>query len=211
MTDRAPRPVMVGVAGGSGSGKTTVVRRLVEGFRPDPTSVIHHDAYYRDLSDLEPGERDRINFDHPRALETELLVHHLEELRAGRAVEVPSYDFVTHTRKLETGRVDPTRTVIVDGLLVLAEPLIRALLDVRVYVDTAADLRFIRRLERDVRERGRDVDSVIQQYLKYVRPMHLEFVEPSRKHADIVIAEGGRNETGVQWLLNRISAELERA
>jgi len=188
----ADRPVVVGVAGGSGSGKTTVVRSILHQLRPDRVSVIHHDSYYWDYSHLPPDTRARINFDHPDALETSLLVAHLQELLEGRSVEVPVYDFTTHTRTDETVHVRPTEAIIVDGILVLAVPELRRLMDIKIFVDTDADVRFIRRLERDLDERGRSVKSVIEQYQTTVRPMHLEFVEPSKRHADILVPEGER-------------------
>lgn len=198
------RPVVVGVAGGTGSGKTTVVDALVEELAPEPVSVIHHDAYYRDFGHLGPEERDGINFDHPDALETPLLVEHLETLLRGEAVEVPVYDFTTHLRTAETRTVRPTPVVIVDGILVLAEPDLRAAMDIRIYVDTDPDVRFIRRLTRDLEERGRTLESVIEQYVATVRPMHLEFVEPSKRYADLIVPEGGRNQVAVEMLVARL-------
>jgi len=207
---KAP-PVVVGVAGGSGSGKTTVVRKLVEGIeaRGEAAAVIHHDAYYRDFSHLPRHERDRVNFDHPDALETELLVEHLLRLRRGEAVEVPVYDFTTHTRRRKTLLVEPADAVVVDGILILVEPELRAQMDVKVYVDTDADIRFIRRLQRDMDERGRALESVIRQYTGSVRPMHLEFVEPSKRHADVIVPEGGHNRVAVRMLLDTLHSLLE--
>lgn len=202
------RPFLAGVAGGTGSGKTTVVGALVEGLAPAPVSVIHHDAYYRDFGHLDADARDRINFDHPDALETSLLVEHLAALLEGEAVDVPVYDFTTHLRTEETRRVDPTPVVIVDGILVLAEPDLRELLDLRVYVDTDPDIRFIRRLRRDLEERGRTLESVVEQYVTTVRPMHLEFVEPSKRWADLIVPEGGLNEAAVEMLVARLRQVL---
>lgn len=198
------RPFVVGVAGGTGSGKTTVVDALVEGLAPEPVSVIHHDAYYRDFGHLGPEERDGINFDHPDALETSLLVEHLAALLRGEAVEVPVYDFTTHLRTPETRTVHPTPVVIVEGILGLAEPDLRAAMDIRIYVDTDPDVRFIRRLTRDLEERGRTLESVIEQYVTTVRPMHLEFVEPSKRYADLIVPEGGRNQVAVEMLVARL-------
>ncbi len=198
------RPFVVGVAGGTGSGKTTVVDALVGALAPEPVSVIHHDAYYRDFGHLDPEERDGINFDHPDALETPLLVEHLEALLRGEAVEVPVYDFTTHLRTAETRTVHPTPVVIVEGILVLAEPDLRAGMDIRIYVDTDPDVRFIRRLTRDLEERGRTLESVIEQYVTTVRPMHLEFVEPSKRYADLIVPEGGRNHVAVEMLVARL-------
>lgn len=196
--------ILLGVAGGSGSGKTTVVEEILKGLRTSPVSVIHHDAYYRDLAHRPFEERVKVNFDHPDALETELLVEHLERLRAGEGVDVPVYDFSTHTRRDRTQRVEATGVIIVDGILVLAEHRLRDLLDIKVFVDTDPDLRFIRRLERDMKERGRSLESVVDQYLKTVRPMHLAFVEGSRAHADIIIPEGGRNQVAIDLLVGRL-------
>ena len=203
MTD-LQRPFVVGVAGGTGSGKTTVVEALVEGLSPEPVSVVHHDAYYRDFAHLEPEERARVNFDHPDALETSLLVEHLGALLRGETVEVPVYDFTTHLRTSETRTVEPTSVVVVDGILVLAEPELRDLMDIRVYVDTDPDIRFIRRLQRDLEERGRTLESVIEQYTSTVRPMHLEFVEPSKRWADLIVPVGGHNRVAVEMLVARL-------
>ncbi|MGW8264829.1 MAG: uridine kinase [Longimicrobiales bacterium] len=196
--------ILLGVAGGSGSGKTTVVEEILKGLRTSPVSVIHHDAYYRDLSHRTFEERVEVNFDHPDALETELLVEHLGRLRAGEGVDVPVYDFSTHTRRKRTRRVEPTGVIIVDGILVLADPRLRELLDIKVFVDTDPDLRFIRRLGRDMKERGRSLESVVEQYLRTVRPMHLAFVEGSRAHADIIIPEGGQNQVAIDLLVGRL-------
>jgi uridine kinase len=204
------RPVVVGVAGGTGSGKTTVVSEILGRLGRDRVRVIHHDSYYRDFSHLAPEERDRINFDHPRALETTLLVSHLGALLRDEPVEVPVYDFTTHTRARETRTVTPSPVLIVDGILVLAEPELRALMDIRLFVDTDADVRFIRRLRRDMRERGRSLESVVVQYERSVRPMHLEFVEPSKRFADVVIPEGGENRVAVDMVVSRLRSMLAR-
>jgi uridine kinase len=166
-------------------------------------TFIQQDYYYRDRSGVSPKERKQINYDHPDALETELLVEHLEELKAGRPVEVPVYDFTDHVR---TGTVtaQPLRVVVVEGLLVLSDPALRGLMDLKVFVDTEADLRIIRRIDRDLRERGRDLDSVVRQYLQTVRPMHLEFVEPSKRHADVIIPDGGYNRDAVEMLVAKV-------
>jgi len=195
------QPYLIGVAGGSGSGKTTVVTELVQSVAPESVALIHHDAYYRDFSNLSVEDREKINFDHPDALETDLLVRHLQELADGRPVDVPVYDFTTHTRTGEVRRVEPTRVVIVDGILVLADPDLRRMLDMKVYVDADPDIRFIRRLERDLMERGRTLESVIRQYTTTVRPMHLEFVEPSKRYADIIVPVGGHNRVAVDMLV----------
>jgi len=200
MNDR----LIVGFAGGSGSGKTTVVEEILRSLHPAPVSVIHHDSYYRDLIHLPFEERAEMNFDHPDALETSLLVEHLTMLRSGQAVEVPVYDFATHTRTDKTRRVEATGVIIVDGILVLADPRLRDLLDIKVFVDTDADIRFIRRLRRDIRDRGRSFESVVDQYQQTVRPMHQAFVEGSRAFADIIIPEGGRNQVAIDLLVSRL-------
>jgi uridine kinase len=196
--------ILLGVAGGSGSGKTTVVEEILRSLRPSPVSVIHHDAYYRDLAHRPFEERAEVNFDHPDALETELLVEHLTQLRNGHGVDVPVYDFATHTRTNQVQRVEATGVIIVDGILVLAEARLRDLLDIKVFVDTDADIRFIRRLRRDMRERGRSLESVVEQYQHTVRPMHMAFVEGSRGYADIIIPEGGRNRVAIDLLVSRL-------
>lgn len=183
-------PLIIGIAGGSGSGKTTIAESVVDAIGGDSMALIQHDAYYRDQTHLPIEERARVNYDHPDSLETELLVHHLERLLAGEAIERPVYDFTVHNRAPETVRVEPCHAVIVEGILVLSDPTLRALMDLKVYVDTDADLRIARRWERDIKERGRTFDSVRDQYLHTVRPMHLQFVEPSKRYADIVIPEG---------------------
>ena len=195
MTDPRPTwptagPLIIGLAGGSGSGKTTIARSIVDAIGPADVVLIQHDAYYRDQTDIPLEERAKANYDHPDSLETPLLVEHLEELVKGKSVQRPVYDFTVHNRSDETVTVDPKPVVIVEGILVLYEPDLRALMDLKVYVDTDADLRIVRRLERDIKERERDFDSVRDQYLGTVRPMHLQFVEPSKRYADIVIPEG---------------------
>jgi uridine kinase len=183
-------PLIIGLGGGSGSGKTTIARSIVEAIGPDDVTLIQHDAYYHDQTDLPMEERVKVNYDHPDSFETSLLVAHLQELRAGRAIERPIYDFTVYNRLADTVRVEPKHAVIVEGILVLYEPELRELMDLKIYVDTDPDLRILRRLERDLKERGRSFDSVHDQYLDTVRPMHLQFVEPSKRYADIVIPEG---------------------
>lgn len=202
-------PVVVGVAGGTGSGKTTVAREILRRAGTNQISLIQHDAYYRDLSDLPLAQRAMQNFDHPDALDNQLLIAHLKQLKAGRAVEIPVYDFTTHTRTAETQRVGPHRVILVEGILIFADEALRQLMDVKIYVDTDADIRFIRRLERDIAERGRTMKSVIHQYLATVRPMHQEFVEPSKRHADVIIPEGGLNEVAMEMIAARIKALLD--
>ena len=202
------RPLVIGVAGGSGSGKTTVVNEIIKRAAPEPVSLLHHDAYDRDYGHLDQSDRDRINFDHPDSLETELMADHLVSLVQGEAVEMPVYDFTTHTRTAHTRRVEPCRVIIVDGILVLAERELRALLDIRVFVETDADLRFIRRLERDVRDRGRTPESVVRQWCESVRPMHIEFVQPSRRHAHLIVPEGGHNRVAIDMLGAKVRAAM---
>lgn len=183
-------PLIIGLGGGSGSGKTTIARSILEAIGPDNVALIQHDAYYHDQTDLPMEERVKVNYDHPDSFETSLLVEHLRELRAGRAIERPIYDFTVYNRLPDTVRVEPKPVVIVEGILVLYEPELRELMDLKIYVDTDPDLRIMRRLERDLNERGRSFDSVHDQYLATVRPMHLQFVEPSKRYADMVIPEG---------------------
>jgi len=203
--------VVIGVAGGSGSGKTTVSRTILSRIGRRAITYLQHDSYYRDLSHLPMDEREDRNFDHPDSLETELLVEHLERLREGEAVEVPIYDFTRHVRAGETEEAEPNPVVLVEGILVLAEPDLREQLDVKIYVDTAADLRFIRRLRRDIEDRGRTLDSVIEQYRESVRPMHLEFVEPSKRHADVIVPEGGFNTVALDLLADHVSQRIREA
>lgn len=195
---------MIGVAGGSGSGKTTVVRRIVESLGTEQVTVLDHDRYYRDRNDLRLEERAALNYDHPDSLETDLMVRHVHELKAGNPVQVPLYDFARYTRLPTTEPALPRRAIIVEGILVFVDPALRALMDIKVFVDTDDDTRFIRRLRRDVAERGRTMDSVIDQYQSTVKPMHLEFVEPSKRYADIILPQGGHNAVAVELLLTLI-------
>jgi len=203
------RPIVIAVAGGTGSGKTTVAKEILERVGAQHIAYIPHDAYYRDLSHLSPDERAQVNFDHPDSLETKLLVEHLLALRDGRAVEIPIYDFTTHTRTPHTRRVELAPVILVEGILVFVEPELRKLFDVKLYVDSDADVRFIRRLRRDILERGRTVESVCDQYLSTVRPMHLEFVEPSKRYADVIIPEGGFNEVAIEMVAARLRGLLD--
>ena len=202
--ERAMMPLVIGVAGGSGSGKTTVVRRIVESIGTSQVTVLEHDRYYRDRLDLGHEERAALNYDHPDSLETDLLVRHVLELRSGRAVDVPLYDFARYEREPRAERVTPQRTIIVEGILIFADPDLRRLMDVKVFVDTDDDIRFIRRLERDIGQRGRTVQSVIDQYLGTVKPMHLDFVEPSKRYADVILPQGGHNAVAIDMLLTLI-------
>jgi len=204
----AQRVVCIGVAGGTGSGKTTVAEAIVQRIGPHRIAYIQHDSYYRDLRHLPEEQRPLRNFDHPDALESELLVRHLRLLKEGKAVEVPVYDFTRHVRTGETRRVEPRKVILVEGILIFAEKALREQFDIRIFVDTDADLRFIRRLRRDIAERGRTVESVISQYLETVRPMHLEFVEPSKRWADVIIPEGGFNTVALDMVCARVEALL---
>jgi uridine kinase len=197
-------PFVIGVAGGSGSGKTTVVRRIVESLGDEQVTVLDHDRYYRDRNDLRLEERAALNYDHPDSLETDLMVRHLNELRAGNPVDVPVYDFTRHARRSVTETIQPRKALIVEGILIFTDAALRTLLDVKVFVDADDDIRFIRRLTRDVAERGRTMESVIGQYQYTVKPMHLEFVEPSKRYADVIVPQGGHNTVAIEMLLTLI-------
>jgi uridine kinase len=197
-------PVVIGIAGGSGSGKTTVLQHIIREFGADPIAVLDHDAYYQDLSHLSPEERTQFNFDHPDALETDLMREHLDALIEGRAIEKPVYDFTTHTRREETETVEPRPVIIIEGILVLAESLLEEQMDIKIYVDAADDIRLMRRIRRDIQERGRSIEGILRQYERTVRPMHLEFVEPSKRQADIIIPRGGHNRVAIQMVMSRI-------
>ncbi len=203
-----PTPIIIGVAGGTGSGKTTVANSILDRVGRHRIAHIQHDSYYRDLDCLPPEERARINFDHPDSLETDLLIEHLKQLRAWRAVDVPVYDFTRHCRSNHTAHVEPRRVIMIDGILIFVEKALRELCDIKIFVDTDADIRFIRRLQRDLAERGRTTVWVIEQYLTTVRPMHLEFVEPSKRYADVIIPEGGFNTVALDMVVARIEAML---
>ena len=197
-------PIILGIAGGSGSGKTTVSQAILNKVGPDKIAYIPHDAYYKDLSGLPPNLKAEVNFDHPNSLETELMVRHVQSLRDGAAIEMPHYDFSTHSRTTETIKILPHPVIIVEGILIFSDADLRKLFDIKIFVDTDADLRFIRRLKRDIEDRGRTPDSVIKQYLNTVRPMHLEFVEPSKRYADLIIPEGGYNTTALEMVIARV-------
>lgn len=202
------KPIVIGIAGGTGSGKTTVAQAILARVGPENVALLEQDAYYRDLSYLPLEERAKINFDHPDSLENELLIAHLQALLARKAVDVPVYNFSVHTRLPQTRRVEPAGVILVEGLLIFADRALRELMDIKVYVDTDADLRFIRRLQRDIAERGRTLASVIEQYLSTVRPMHLEFVEPSKRYADVIIPEGGYNRVALDMVVARLEKLL---
>jgi len=202
-------PVTIGVAGGTGAGKTTVSRAILERVGTENIAYLEHDAYYKDLRDLPFSAGQPINFDHPDTLETSLLIEHIQQLKRGESVTVPVYDFTTFRRLDEVRIVHPQPIILVEGILIFAEPELRKLFDVRIFVDTDPDIRFIRRLKRDLAERGRTVDSVIEQYLNSVRPMHLDFVEPSKRYADVIIPEGGMNLVAIDMVAARIRSMLE--
>lgn len=202
------KPIIIGVAGGTASGKTTVSEAILERVGRQHIAYLEHDSYYRDLGHLPLEERARLNFDHPEALETELLVEHLRRLQAGQPVDVPVYDFATYTRTGQSRRVEPRPVILVEGILIFVDRELRDMMDVKLYVDTDADLRLIRRLQRDTGERGRTLESVIRQYVETVRPMHLEFVEPSKRYADIIIPSGGFNATAIEMIVARIQSLL---
>lgn len=204
------KPFVIGVAGGSGSGKTTVVSQIVKSLGDHQVSLLEHDRYYRDRGDLRLEERAALNYDHPDSLETDLLVQHVKALRSGSAVEVPLYDFARHAREEGTTTILPRRAIIVEGILIFSDADLRKLMDVKVFVDADDDTRFIRRLQRDLSERGRTVSSVIEQYLGTVKPMHLEFVEPSKRYADVIIPLGGHNTVAIDMLLTLIRSLAAR-
>lgn len=203
------QPLVIGLAGGSGSGKTTIAHTIIERVGRDRIAYVQHDAYYRDQSDVPVELRAQVNYDHPDSLETSLLVAHLHELRAGRDVQVPVYDFAQFTRTRDTLRIAARPVILVEGILIFVEGALRSLIDIKIYVDAPADLRFIRRLQRDLTERERTPESVIRQYLETVRPMHLEFVEPTKRFADLILPEGGFNTVGVDVIVARVRAMLE--
>lgn len=202
------KPFLIGVAGGSGSGKTTVVNHIIERVGPENLVLIQHDSYYRDLEHLTFEERAKQNFDHPSSLETELLVRHVEALTNGYSVEVPIYDFKEHVRKEETKTLVPKPVILVDGILIFFEKALRDLMHLKLFVDTDSDVRLLRRLRRDILERKRSVESVLDQYERYVRVMHLEFVEPTKRYADIIIPHGGENHAALDVLNAVISGKL---
>lgn len=204
------KTLIIGVAGGTGSGKTTLTRRLAERFGDD-LCVIYHDNYYRAHNDIDYEERCRLNYDHPEAFETEQLVKDLKQLRLGNAIHCPVYNFTIHNRSQDTVLIPSTPVIVIDGILILEDPDLRDMMDIKVFVDTDADVRILRRIERDINERGRSLASIRDQYLKTVKPMHEKFVEPSRKYADIVIPEGGRNTVALEMLFLRIRAFIEEA
>jgi uridine kinase len=200
--------LFVGIAGGTGSGKTTVAKTIAASLPAERVAMIEFDAYYRDLPDLPPEERAKINFDHPDALDIDLLVDHLGALKAGASVEVPVYDFKTHRRRVESRRIEPARVVLVEGILVFVDPRVRERLDMKIFVDTDPDIRVFRRIRRDMEQRGRSFESIREQYYKTVRPMHLQFVEPSKRWADLIIPEGGNNKVALDLIISKLDSVL---
>lgn len=206
---RKKRPVIIGITGGTGSGKSTIARAIFESIPEKNASIIEQDCYYKDQSHLPPAERVNVNYDHPLAFDTDLLVSHLEKLLDGQAIEKPQYDFTIHNRRKETITVEPRDIIIVEGILVLDSPRMRELMDIKIFVDTDADVRIIRRIQRDMEERGRTLQSVINQYLGVVKPMHLEFCEPTKRYADIIIPEGGHNKVAIDIMVAKIQSIIE--
>jgi uridine kinase len=207
MPNRKP-PLVIGIAGGSGSGKTTLANMVLDRVGRERIAYLPHDAYYKDLTALPPNQRMAVNFDHPDSLDTELLIQHIQQLKNYQPVDLPVYDFKTHTRTQQVIRVEPKPVIMVEGILIFVDKALRDLLDVKVFVDTDSDIRLIRRLERDILERGRTTEMVIRQYMATVRPMHLEFVEPSKRYADVIVPEGGLNEVAMEMVVARLEALL---
>ena len=201
--------LVIGIAGGTGSGKTTVANEIVKSVGQEHVSVIPHDAYYKDLAALPPNQKRAINYDHPNSLETDLMVRHIKDLKAGKTVKLPIYDFTKHARTSETITIKPNPVLLVEGILIFTDAVLRGLCDVKLFVDTDADIRLIRRIRRDITERGRTIESVLFQYEATVRPMHLEFVEPSKRYADIIIPEGGHNRVALDMVTARIESLIK--
>jgi uridine kinase len=205
-----PESLVIGICGGTGSGKTTLTERIVSALPAGTALVLQQDHYYRDLSYVPLADRHKYNFDHPDSVDSALLIDQVRHLRAGDAVDRPVYDFSQHSRTDKTTRLEPRPALIVEGILIFENAALRALMDIKIFVDTDADIRFIRRMDRDIRERGRSAESVVRQYLETVRPMHMEFIEPSKRHADVIIPEGGSNEVGIDLVIQKIRSLLPR-
>ncbi len=203
-------PLVIGICGGTGSGKTTITRRIIEALSESSVVVLQQDNYYKDYPGLSYEERVQVNFDHPNSMDTALLTEHVRLLRSGHAIERPTYDFPNFRRLPGTVRIEPRTAIIVEGILIFENRPLCDLMDIKIFVDTDADLRFIRRLTRDIRDRGRTTDMVIDQYMKTVRPMHMEFVEPSKRSADVIIPEGGHNEVGIDLVIQKIKSLVPR-
>jgi uridine kinase len=202
--------LIIGICGGTGSGKTTITSRIIEALSESNVVVLEQDNYYKDYPKLSFEERVKVNFDHPDSMDTPLLAEHVRHLRAGEPIERPTYDFARFQRANETVRVEPRAAIIIEGILIFENRALRDLMDVRIFVDTDADLRFIRRLTRDIRERGRTMEMVVDQYMTTVRPMHMEFVEPSKRYADVIIPEGGHNQVGIDLVIQKIRSLVPR-
>jgi uridine kinase len=208
MSEYNPR-LVIGIAGGTGSGKTTVAYEILNRVGENIVSYIPHDAYYQDISDLPPNQRAQVNFDHPNSLDTALMTQHIQDLKVGKPVNLPVYDFTTHSRTSETIPIPPNPVILVEGILIFTDPDLRELFDIKIFVDTDADIRLIRRIRRDITERGRTIESVLTQYETTVRPMHLEFVEPAKRYADVIIPEGGHNVVALDMVIARIETMLQ--
>ena len=202
------KPILIGITGGTGSGKSTVAKSIYRNFKKESIAIIMQDSYYKDQSHLTFDERTKTNYDHPHAFDTPLLIEHLETLLRGEAIEMPIYDFTVHNRKKETIKEEPKDIIIVEGILILEDEKLRDLFDIKIYVDTDADIRILRRLTRDIRDRGRTLASVIEQYLSVVRPMHLQFIEPTKRYADLIVPEGGKNRVAIDILVSTIKQHL---
>ena len=204
------RPLVIGICGGTGSGKTTITGRIIEALSESNVVVLEQDNYYKGFEELTFEQRVKVNFDHPDSMDTPLLAEHVKRLRSGEPIERPTYDFANFRRLGETVRIEPRSAIIIEGILIFESRALRDLMDIKIFVDTDADLRFIRRLVRDIRERGRTMEMVVEQYMTTVRPMHLEFVEPSKRHADVIIPEGGYNEVGIDLVIQKIRSLVPR-
>ncbi len=202
--------MVIGIAGGTGSGKSTITRRLKECFGDD-VAILYHDNYYKAHHDMPFEEREKLNYDHPDSLDTYLLVKALQDLRSGHAVDCPVYDFSIHDRSEDTLRIEPARVILVEGILILSDPFLRKQLDIKIFVDTDADVRILRRVERDMKERGRSLDGIVSQYLATVKPMHELYVEPSKKYADVIIPVGGYNQVALDMVIERVRAHLSNS
>ena len=200
--------IVIGIAGGSGSGKTTLMKNLIARFQDDVT-VLSHDNYYRPYEEMSIEERKKINYDHPDAFDTEMMIDHLRELKAGHAIECPVYDYTTYSRCTETTRIEPRKVILVEGILIFENKVLCSQMDIKIFVDTDADVRLIRRIKRDVAKRGRSLESVLSQYLATVKPMHEQFVEPSKKNADLVVLEGGKNLVALEMIIDRIQRHID--
>lgn len=201
--------ILIGIAGGTGSGKTTLADKVVDSFGCKEVSILRHDNYYKRHDDISYEERAKLNYDHPDAFDTDLLCEHIRALKEGKTIEMPVYDYSEHNRSNDTISVEPAPVIVLEGILIFADPTLCDLMDIKVFVDTDADVRILRRIVRDVKERGRSLESVIDQYLTTVKPMHEQFVEPSKRRADIIIPEGGKNQVALDMLIQRVKKHLD--